>query len=185
MAQKCQSGFSCKVPGFSSAVCVCVWVEVGSSGSPRSDAGELVPEAGWQDALHLLHDEVERSEQRAEELQDTQERLLQESPGLHLCVETVTTEPRWGGGVAVGGSERFPPSDERACGERRVCVCALISTCMDPSWPHTSYHRASLLLLQRALQSQTCVFEVCVCVRGWQGGTPSHGPHCDQIPARP
>lgn len=43
----------------------------------RSDAGELVPEAGRQDALHLLHDEVERSEQRAEELQeDKHERLL-------------------------------------------------------------------------------------------------------------
>lgn len=35
-----------------------------------SDAGELVPEAGRQDALHLLHDEVERSEQRAEELEE-------------------------------------------------------------------------------------------------------------------
>lgn len=33
-----------------------------------SDAGELVPQAGRQDALHLLHDEVERSKQRAEKL---------------------------------------------------------------------------------------------------------------------
>lgn len=38
-------------------------------GSWGSDASELVPEAGRQDALHLLHDEVQRSEQRAEELQ--------------------------------------------------------------------------------------------------------------------
>lgn len=37
-------------------------------GRSGSDAGELVPEAGRQDALHLLHDEVERSKQRAEEL---------------------------------------------------------------------------------------------------------------------
>lgn len=36
--------------------------------SGGSDAGELVPQAGRQDALHLLHDEVQRSEQRAEEL---------------------------------------------------------------------------------------------------------------------
>lgn len=44
---------------------------VSGSGPVRSgsDAGELVPEAGRQDALHLLHDEVQRSEQRAEELQ--------------------------------------------------------------------------------------------------------------------
>lgn len=42
----------------------------------RSDAGELVPEAGRQDALHLLHDEVQRSEQRAEELRGKHERLL-------------------------------------------------------------------------------------------------------------
>lgn len=41
-----------------------------------SDAGELVPEAGRQDALHLLHDEVQRSKQRAEELQgDTKQTL--------------------------------------------------------------------------------------------------------------
>lgn len=39
----------------------------------RSDAGELVPEAGRQDALHLLHDEVQRSKQRAEELQGRRE----------------------------------------------------------------------------------------------------------------
>lgn len=38
-----------------------------------SDAGELVPEAGRQDALHLLHDEVQRSKQRAEELQGDKE----------------------------------------------------------------------------------------------------------------
>ena len=60
-------------------MCVCVWVcvEVGSSSwRSRSDAGELVPEAGWQDVLYLLHDEVQRSEQRAEELQDKHQRLL-------------------------------------------------------------------------------------------------------------
>lgn len=38
-----------------------------------SDAGELVPEAGRQDALHLLHDEVQRSEQCAEELRRDRE----------------------------------------------------------------------------------------------------------------
>lgn len=41
-----------------------------------SDAGELVPQAGRQDALHLLHDEVEGSEQRAEELQATINTIL-------------------------------------------------------------------------------------------------------------
>lgn len=45
------------------------------SGAVRSgsDAGELVPEAGRQDALHLLHDEVQRSKERAEELQGDKE----------------------------------------------------------------------------------------------------------------
>lgn len=38
-------------------------------GGLGSDAGELVPKAGRQDALHLLHDEVEGSEQRAEKLE--------------------------------------------------------------------------------------------------------------------
>lgn len=42
-----------------------------------SDAGELVPEAGRQDALHLLHDEVQRSKQRAEELQGDTKQTLQ------------------------------------------------------------------------------------------------------------
>lgn len=69
----------------------------------------------------------------------------------------------------MGGSERR----RGLWREKGVCVCALISTCMDPSWPHTSYHHTSLFLLQRALQSQRCVFEVCVCVCGRQGGTPS------------
>ncbi|KAF0040383.1 hypothetical protein F2P81_006281 [Scophthalmus maximus] len=48
-------------------VCFLVLVPVRWGGS-RSDAGELVPEARRQDALHLLHDEVQRSKQRAEEL---------------------------------------------------------------------------------------------------------------------
>lgn len=152
-----------------------VWVEVGSSSwSPRSDAGELVPEAGWQDALHLLHDEVQRSEQRAEELQDKDERL-HEWGFISCCIlATVTKELRWGWGV-VGGVRKVPPSDkssDRVCGERKVCVCALISTCMGPSWPHTAYHHASLFLLQRALQSQRCVFEVCV---GGREGPPPEG----------
>lgn len=37
--------------------------------SSLSDACELVPEAGRQDALHLLHDEVEWCKQRAQELE--------------------------------------------------------------------------------------------------------------------
>lgn len=48
------------------------WRSAPDSG-PWSDAGELVPQAGWQDALHLLHDEVQRSKQRAEELQGDRE----------------------------------------------------------------------------------------------------------------
>ena len=61
--------------------CFCLGVEVGSwswvwfwCGPVRSgsDAGELVPEAGRQDALHLLHDEIQGSKQRAEELQGRQ-----------------------------------------------------------------------------------------------------------------
>lgn len=75
-----------------------MWVKEGSSGSPRSDAGELVPEAGWQDALHLLHDEVERSEQRAEELQDKHERLLQDQQGF---TSAWRQSPRSRGGVGA------------------------------------------------------------------------------------
>lgn len=135
LAHKCQSGLSCKVPGFSSAVSV--WVEVGSSSwSPRSDAGELVPEAGWQDALHLLHDEVQRSEQRAEELQDKDERL-HEWGFISCCIlATVTKELRWGWGVVWGRvSERFPRQIKAATGfverERSVCVPS-----SPPAWVH-------------------------------------------------
>lgn len=80
LAQRCVSPVQISVLGFSSTVSV--WMEVGSwslvwfwSGPVRSgsDAGELVPEAGRQDALHLLHDEVQRSKQRAEELQGDKE----------------------------------------------------------------------------------------------------------------
>lgn len=56
-----------------------------------SDAGELVPEAGRQDALHLLHDEVQRSKQRAEKLQRDKEKTnettrLTDEPTSSLCV---------------------------------------------------------------------------------------------------
>lgn len=77
-AQRCVSPVQRSAPGFSSAVSVRKEVlvlglmRVGSG----SDAGELVPEAGRQDALHLLHDEVERSEQRAEELRGRRRRTL-------------------------------------------------------------------------------------------------------------
>lgn len=65
----------------------------------RSDAGELGPEAGRQDALHLLHDEVQRSEQRAEELQedketDTSTRLTSciiTDAGLYLVSQSLNT----------------------------------------------------------------------------------------------
>lgn len=60
--------FSCLRPPGGSAL----GAGPGSGSGPvnsRSDASELVPEAGRQDALHLLHDEVQRSKQRAEELQ--------------------------------------------------------------------------------------------------------------------
>lgn len=83
LAQRRVSPVQPSVLGFSSTVSV--WMEVGSwslvwfwSGAMRSgsDAGELVPEAGRQDALHLLHDEVQRSKQRAEELQGDKETNL-------------------------------------------------------------------------------------------------------------
>lgn len=70
LAQRRVSPVQCSVLGLRSAPdsdsgpgCVSGPVQSGS------DASELVPEAGRQDALHLLHDEVQRSEQRAEELQ--------------------------------------------------------------------------------------------------------------------
>jgi hypothetical protein len=37
-------------------------------GRSLSDACELMPQTGWQDALHFLHDEVQRSKQGAKKL---------------------------------------------------------------------------------------------------------------------
>lgn len=120
LAQKCQSGFKPQSSGFQFS-CVCGRRRA-PPGAPRSDAGELVPEAGWQDALHLLHDEVERSEQRAEELQDKHERLLQDQRGF---TSAWRRSPRSRGGVEGGGGGvgKVPPSDERVCGEREGSVC--------------------------------------------------------------
>lgn len=81
LAQRRVSPVQRSILDFCSAVCLhggqvgsaLRWCSVGvvrdGAGSWGSDASELVPEAGRQDALHLLHDEVQRSKQRAEELQ--------------------------------------------------------------------------------------------------------------------
>lgn len=61
------------------------------------DACELVPQTGWQDALHFLHDEVQRSKQGAKKLETDSER---EDVRTHDLSHTHTLrqfllEPTW------------------------------------------------------------------------------------------
>lgn len=57
----------------------------GSESDLGSDASELVPKAGRQDALHFLHDKVQRSEERAEELQGQRERGQKGTVSAHIA----------------------------------------------------------------------------------------------------